>query len=159
MIAMVRDMFQHQAYADAALLTAIKAHPAAAEDQELRAAMHHVLLAHRFWIHLAQALPYAVEDEAQPPHTLDELIATFKATQDLETPWLASLSDADLSRTLESPFFPGRQVPLSEALVQVCLHSHGHRAQCSAKLRQLGGSPPVLDYISWSDKRRAPAWD
>jgi len=128
MLAMLRDLFQHQAYADAALLNAIKQHEVASRDRELREILHHTLLAHRFWIHLSQGLPFSAEDERHVPGSLGPIAALYRDTQALEHAWLARLDESDLARTLESPYLPCRRVSVSEALVQVCLHSQGHRS-------------------------------
>jgi uncharacterized damage-inducible protein DinB len=159
MLAMLLDLFQHQAYADAAMVSAIRSHDIAARDEVLRVLLHHILIAHRFWIHLSQGLPFSVEDEQEAPDSLDLLVSQYRDTQKQEREWLVQLKESDLSRTLESTFFPGRPILLSEALMQVCLHSHGHRSQCATRLRQLGGEPPPLDFIVWVQDRPAPIWD
>jgi uncharacterized damage-inducible protein DinB len=159
MLAMLLDLFEHQAYADAAMVNAIRQHDIAARDEVLRVLLHHILIAHRFWIHLGQGLPFSIEDERETPDSLDPLVSQYRDTQKQEREWLVQLKESDLSRTLESTFFPGRLIPLSEALMQVCLHSHGHRSQCATRLRQMGGEPPPLDFIVWVQDRPAPVWD
>jgi uncharacterized damage-inducible protein DinB len=159
MLAMLLDLFQHQAFVDAAMVKAIRRHEIAARDDGLRVLLHHILIAHRFWIHLGQGLPFSLEHESRVPDTLEPLASLYRDTQQQEWAWLAQLSESDLTRTLESSFFPGRSIPLSEGLIQVCLHSHGHRSQCATRLRQLGGEPPVLDFIVWVKDRPAPVWD
>ena len=158
MLAMLRDLFQHQAYADASMMNAIKQHEITAQDQGIRTLLHHMLVAHRFWIHLSQGLPFVVDDERVVPESLETIMAQYRATQMLEQEWLARIEESDLSRTLESPYFPGRRICVSEALMQVCLHSQGHRSQCATRLRLLGGEPPPVDYILWLKDRPAPVW-
>jgi uncharacterized damage-inducible protein DinB len=46
---------------------------------------------------------------------------------------------------------------VAQAIVQVCMHSQGHRAQCAKMLRRLGGAPPMTDFILWLANRAAPA--
>ena len=158
MLATLRDLFQHQAYADASMMTSIKQHEIAAQDREIRTLLHHVLVAHRFWIHLSQGFPFVVDDESVVPESLETIAALYRATQMLEQEWLARIEESDLARILESPYFPGRRICVSEALMQVCLHSQGHRSQCAARLRLLGGEPPPVDYILWLKDRPAPVW-
>lgn len=158
MLALLQELFQHQAYADASLLTAIRRHEIAADDPELRTLVHHMLVAHRFWIHLTQGLPFPVEDEARVPDSLDLIATRYRETQAQEQRWLATLQESDLVRTLESPFLPGRRIVVRDALVQVCMHSQGHRSQCATRLRLLGGEPPPLDFILWLKDRPAPVW-
>ena len=159
MLATLRDLFGHQAFTDAALLNAIRQHETAARDSELRRLLHHILVAHRYWIHLGQRLPFFVEEETTIPDTLDVIVARYQATQALESVWLNGLRESDLARMLESPFFPGRLIAMGDALMQVCMHSHGHRSQCAMKLRALGGAPPSLDFIVWLKDRPVPVWE
>jgi uncharacterized damage-inducible protein DinB len=42
--------------------------------------------------------------------------------------------------------------------MQICLHSHGHRAQSASRLRALGVTPPPTDYILWVMERPNPEW-
>ena len=158
MIAILRELFRHQAHADASILMAIKRHPVASHDQELRKLLHHILIAHRFWTHLGQGFSFSVEAESVVPDTLDEIVAQFQATQTQELVWLDQLEASDLERVLESQDIAGRQVSLGDALTQVCLHSQGHRAQCATRLRMLGGEPPPMDYLHWAKDRPLPAW-
>ncbi len=158
MVAIFGELFHHQAHADASLLMAIKRHQAASNDQELRKLFHHILVAHRFFIHLCQGLPFSVEAENIVPATLDEIVAGFQATQVQELVWLDQLEASDLARVLETQYIPGGQATVGEALTQVCLHSHGRRAQCATRLRMLGGEPPLTDYIFWVKDRPYPAW-
>jgi len=156
MLATLRDLFGHQAFTDAALLNAIRRHETAARDQELRTLLHHILVAHRYWIQLSQGLPFSVEEETIVPDSLDLIVARYQATQVQEKVWLDALRESDLARQLESPFFPGRLITMGDALMQVCMHSHGHRSQCATRLRALGGKPPSLDFIFWLKDRPVP---
>ncbi|MFL6689200.1 MAG: DinB family protein, partial [Alphaproteobacteria bacterium] len=75
-----------------------------------------------------------------------------------EVEWLSRLQEADLNRVLETDRLPGYQLSVSQIAMQVCLHSHGHRAQCTTRLRLLGGTPPVMDFVHWLKARSAPEW-
>lgn len=158
MLSMLIDLFGHQAYADAALLNAIRMHEPAERDLELRTLMHHILVAHRFWVNICQDLPFIADGETKVPDSWDALQAKYQETQTQERGFLSRLTEAHLNRTVESPFFPGRKVPIEQGLMQVVLHSQGHRAQCATRLRALGGAPPMLDFILWVQDRPAPVW-
>lgn len=155
---MVRELFQYQAHADAAMVVAIGRHAPAADDEELRRLLSHMLVAHRFWVHLCQGIPFSGEAERNASDSLGEIAARFESTQREELAWLDQLEDTDLERLLETERLPGRHIAVGEALLQVCLHSQGHRAQCATRLRALGGAPPPTDYILWAKDRLAPAW-
>ncbi len=48
---------------------------------------------------------------------------------------------------------------LGETMLQVASHSAYHRGQINTRIRQLGGKPPLVDYIAWLwSGRPAPPW-
>ena len=158
MLAMLRDLVAHKGHANAAMLTAVRDSAAAAADQEVVDLLHHVLLANRFWLLTVTGAPFDVEHESRPAGSLAALTERYRETHTRESAWLASASDADLARRLESPLIPGAGCSVAQAWVQVCLHSHGHRAQCATLLRRHGGAPPPTDFIVWLFERPEPQW-
>ena len=150
------DLIAHKGWADAELLNAVRQHPAASSDPQLRTLLHHMLVANRFWLLSIVGEPFVADFETRVPESIDALIPIFRTTYDREKAWLATAADVD-SQTLESALIPGR-CRVSDAVLQVCLHSQGHRAQCAKMLRALGGSPPATDFILWIAARPSPAW-
>jgi uncharacterized damage-inducible protein DinB len=59
---------------------------------------------------------------------------------------------------MDNALIPGGKCSVAQALMQVCMHSHGHRAQCAKLLRRHGGLPPMTDFISWLEARRIAEW-
>jgi len=149
MLEMLRDLVAHKGHANAALLASIQQNDSAAADPELRELLHHVLIANRFWLLTVLGLPFVFEDESRPSSSSDALMQRYRRTQEQESTWLAAATDADLARVLESPLIPGGSCSVAQALMQVCLHSHGHRAQCAKLLRRHGSVPPNTDFILW----------
>jgi len=139
--------------ANAALLAAIQSNRAAASDLELWELLHHVLLANRFWLLTVLGLPFVLETEARTSRSFDELIERYRSMQAEESAWLAAATEPDLTRILEDAAIPGGRCSVSEALMQVCLHSHGHRSQ-AAKLLRRNGQPPQMDLIVWLTTRQ-----
>jgi uncharacterized damage-inducible protein DinB len=152
------DLVAHKGYADAELLNAVRQHHEASSDADLRALLHHALVANRFWLLSILGEPFVTDRETRVPESFESLIAGFRTTHEREVAWLSVVTDAALSRRLESPLIPGGRCVVSDALLQVCLHSQGHRAQCAKMLRALGGNPPSTDFILWLVERRSPAW-
>lgn len=159
MLAMLQDLIQHKGCANAALLKAIRQHAAAAQDPELRQLLHHIILADRFWLYLMRGVPFAHEAESQAPNSLAAIAALCRETHAQEVAWFAQVQEAELARLVETPFIPGQSYTVAQALMQVCLHSHGHRAQCATRLRLLGGTPPPMDFVLWLKDRSAPDWE
>jgi uncharacterized damage-inducible protein DinB len=147
------DLIQHKAHANAALLKSVRDHQAASRNDELRKMLHHILVANRYWVSLILARPFDVESESQIPDSLDTIAAQFHEIHQEELDWIAQAQPADLDRMVESPYHPGAHFSTAQVLMQVCMHSHGHRAQCATMLRALGGTPPPLDFIVWLKER------
>jgi uncharacterized damage-inducible protein DinB len=158
MLEMLRDLIAHKGHANAALLNAIRQNGAAASDPELRELLHHIFLANRFWLLAVLGLPFVVEDESRPSRSFDELIERYRSMQEQESAWIDTATESDVERTLESPLIPGGRCSVSQAWMQVCLHSHGHRAQCAKLLRRHGGAPPPTDFILWLTNRPRAEW-
>jgi uncharacterized damage-inducible protein DinB len=155
---MIRDLLAHKEYANAALLGAIQQDERAAADPELLALLHHVLLANRFWFLTIAGRPFDPEAEGRPPSSLGALVEAYRATHAEERSWIASAGAEDLDRVLEGPLIPGGRCTVSQAWMQVSLHSLGHRAQCAQLLRRHGGRPPSTDFILWLPARPAADW-
>jgi len=158
MQAMIHDLVRHKWHANAALLGVIRAHEPAARDFDLRKLLHHILVANRVWLATSLERPFAYDEEMRIPATLAELIDQYRATQDQELPWVEQISDAGLSRILQPERLAGIRVSVREGIMQICLHSQGHRSQCAARFRSLGGTPPPTDYVIWLKERPDPVW-
>ncbi|MGE4055376.1 MAG: hypothetical protein AB7F99_11315 [Vicinamibacterales bacterium] len=115
------------------------------------------LLANRFWLLTILGLPFVHEEEARPSPSFNALIQRYGSTQTEETVWLDAAMERDLARILEDPRIPNGKCSVSQAFMQVCLHSYGHRAQC-AKLLRHGSVPPSTDFILWLTSRPPAEW-
>ena len=158
MLELLRDLIAHKGFANAALLTAVQQNEAAASDPEVCELLQHILLANRFWLLSVLGLPFVADEESRAPSSFDALIQAYRSTQEQESAWLATAGQADLARLLESPLIPGGKCSVSQALMQVCMHSHGHRAQCAKLLRRHGGVAPTTDFILWLTRRSRAEW-
>jgi uncharacterized damage-inducible protein DinB len=158
MLNLLNDLVHHKGYANAALLRSIRGHQPAAADKELRALLHHIIVADRFWLSLILARVFVLEVESRTPESLEDVSEQCRQTHTEELEWLSTLRDPDLERGLETPFIPGRSISVAQAMTQVCMHSQGHRTQCAARLRLLGGTPPATDFITWLAERPAAEW-
>jgi uncharacterized damage-inducible protein DinB len=158
MLAMLRDLVAHNGHANAAVLGSIRGNEAAAADAEVWALLHHILLANRFWLLTMLEAPFVLDDEARESASFDVLVGRFETTHQEQSSWLAAAKEPDLERLLESPLIPGGRCSVGQAMMQVCMHSHGHRAQCAKLLRRHGGGPPMTDFILWLASRPAPEW-
>ena len=154
MLDLLRDLIAHKGDANAAMLTAIQRNPSAASDPEILALLHHILLANRFWLLTVSGLPFVHENEARVSSSLDALAERYGTNQAHEAAWLAAATEADFARIVVDDRIPNGRCSVAQALLQVCMHTHGHRAQCATMLRRHGGVPPQTDFIMWLANRR-----
>jgi uncharacterized damage-inducible protein DinB len=158
----LHDLYGHQTWADAEHWRALGAHQAARDDQVIRTRLHHIHFVQRAFLwtvgdRKSQFVISKPEDFA----SFDELRAYAREYHEHVPGLLAGLSDARLAEPVSIVWFkdPPLTITVAEALTQCAMHSHYHRGQNAARLRELGGEPPMTDLIVWHWKGRpAPAW-
>ena len=158
MTALIDDLTRHKWHSNAALLGAIVQNPAATSDEELRKLLHHILIANRYWLSRMRDIEFSRDAESRMSESLDDLIARYRQTEAEEMAWLSQAREADFDRAFQIPRLPGQDFSVTEAIMQVVMHSLGHRAQCAMRLRSLGGTPPPTDFVLWLKDRLAPLW-
>lgn len=158
MAAIIDDLVRHKWHSNAALLSAIRQNDAASSDEEVRKLLHHILIANRYWLSRMNQTEFARDVESRSSENIDELISRYRQTEMEEMEWLSEASEEDLDCVLQIPALPGQNISVAEAMLQVTMHSHGHRAQCASRLRSLGGIPPPTDFVLWVKDRPAPSW-
>ena len=152
------ELTRHMEWADATVWRSVLAHDGARTDERLRNLLTH--------LHLVQRLFLMVwRDESMLPL---KSFSQFDALTDLQSraasyypdlrQFLASLDAVGLTRQIRMPFVAeqekklGTTFPsptLAETIMQVTSHSTYHRGQVNARLREVGGVPPLVDYIAW----------
>jgi uncharacterized damage-inducible protein DinB len=159
MLTTIRDLVLHKSHANAAILTSIQSSQAAATDPAVIQVLQHILMANRFWLLTIMGQSFAREIEQDGvPETFDALVAAFRRTHREEVEWFAQATDVDLERVLEDRQIPVARCSVVEGVLQVVLHTQGHRAQLAKMLRGHGVTPPVTDFVLWVGGRPEPAW-
>src|ERR1700728_2677709 len=120
---LLSELFDHQAWADASMLGAVRACPAAYEDEKLRQTLHHMITVQRAFLAVFVKWPLDLNAELKPPESLDVLVARFRETHPAEIAFVKGLDDASLTRVIETPWLPGAELTPAQALMQVLLHS------------------------------------
>lgn len=149
MLTMLRDLIAHKGHANASFLAIVRGNDRAASDSEILDLLHHILIANRFWIRAVRRLPFVADVEMNIARDADALARLYEKTHEEETAWLATATEEDCASVLEHPLIPGGRCSVAQALMQVCLHSHGHRAQLAKVLRRYEIVPPPSDFIVW----------
>jgi uncharacterized damage-inducible protein DinB len=63
----------------------------------------------------------------------------------------ATLKSADLDKMIALPRGPKGpfEAPAGVLLLQAITHSQHHRGQNASRMRQLGATPPMTDFVIW----------
>jgi uncharacterized damage-inducible protein DinB len=144
---LLTDLARHQAWADAAHWKTLRATAALLDDKEIRTRLNHMVMAEKMLTMLARG---ETPDPAgmKEVESVDELEATMhKAHADLAT----ALGCADLDKMIALPRGPNGpfEAPAGVLLLQALTHSQHHRGQNASRMRQLGTTPPMTDFVIW----------
>ena len=149
MIQLLQSLCAHQAWADRAILNAVREQDGAFANEEIRKLLHHIVVVQRFWLSRFLDRPFELEREMQCPATLEEMEHVFDETHQEALAYINRVTDSDLTRAIDLSRMPEFRPSVRDAFTQVMMHSEHHRAQCAMRLRALGVKPPMTDYIVW----------
>ena len=153
-------------WADALIWTTLDDVPDAPRDERLRELLHHVHAVQwaylMIWRHEAVHVPeledfegldgvrsWGREYHRQLPLLLSSLEAS-ELDRPLELPWADQLAEA---------YGEVHPVLLRQSILQVACHSTYHRGQINTRIRELGGEPPLTDFVAWLwAGRPGPSW-
>ena len=158
---LLSDLFAHQSWADAEHWKAFEAFPKALEDEAIRKRLYHIHLVQHAFSAIAR------KDASFKPASLADF-ATMAALKQYAMDFhrdiaalVKNISEAQLAEEVKIPWFNNPPLTLSveRALLQAAMHSHYHRGQNATRLRELGGEPPLTDFIVWYWKGQPqPQW-
>jgi uncharacterized damage-inducible protein DinB len=152
---MIQPLYEHMEWADAIVWRAALAAPA---DETVREKLHH--------IHLKQHAFLSIWSRKEPQYLAlsafsdnESLIRWGRGGHDEISNVIAKIDDDDLNRPIDIPWarrivsrlgVEPSSVTLHETLMQLPQHSTYHRGQVNMRLRQIGGEPPLTDFIAWA---------
>jgi len=149
-------MFGHMRWADAEVWRAVAAHRPAFEDGRVKELLQHIHIVQRAFLMLWRG-----EDITSNMPQFDDpgtLLEWAKTCYDDAVGHLEAVGEAGLSGPVTLPWssmieerlgMKPEGTTLGETALQVAMHSQYHRGQVNARLRELGGEPPLVDYIAW----------
>ncbi|GLH74701.1 DNA damage-inducible protein DinB [Geothrix limicola] len=156
MLGPLKDLLGHQAWADAMFFRAW-GKSGALEDEDLRRRTDHLVSTQEAFLQVLKG--GAVSMSEGPLPDFNALKARCEAVHQVFKALGHSLDPASLARTVRIPWFPEPPcvIPVSDALLQVCLHTQHHRGQNMMRIKALGGAPKNVDYIIWLWKGKPEA--
>ena len=163
----LRDLYLHMEWADALVWSAVFKSEPALGDQKLSDYFYHLHLVQHAWLRAwrRESVDASFPTFADAASVRDwgrsyygEIFGHLDSLTDEETakpmqlPW-AELVEKQIARAPAS-------ISVAETMQQIPLHSLYHRGQINARLREVGGEPPTVDYIVWIWLERPRAcWD
>jgi uncharacterized damage-inducible protein DinB len=156
-IAAFQDLYRHLEWAEARVWTAALGSDAAVADPELRDRLQHIHLTQRAFLDVWTGQRVGRYQELQF-RSLRDLYAWAWPYYAAVAAFLNSATTERLSTPTSVPwarYFAEERggavgtTTLAETLFQVTAHSAYHRGQVNTRLRALGVTPPLVDYIAW----------
>jgi uncharacterized damage-inducible protein DinB len=151
----LRDLYRHMEWADASVWQAVFRSENAVADQKLRDYFYHLHLVQRAFLNAWR------NESAAPFPTFEDATSVRewgRSYYDEVFVHLERLSDQEIAKPMQLPWAEyvekqiGRvpaSITIGETMLQVPLHSLYHRGQINARLREVSGEPPTVDYIIW----------
>jgi uncharacterized damage-inducible protein DinB len=163
----LQELFRHMEWADAKVWAAVLACPGAVEEAALKERLYHIHMVQRAFLKVWRAEPFEPLEPASFPD-LSSLLGWARENYAEFNEYIRGLGGMDLERPIVMPWIEmfearlGRKADaptFHETLLQVAMHSTYHRGQVSTRLRELGGKPPLTDFIAWIwSARPQPDW-
>ena len=165
--ASILEFFSHMEWADARIWTAIQKLGLTEPDEKLHQLLFHSHFTQQAFLQVWEKKEFRMR-KVEEFETTEEIRSTavefYPATRRL----INSTDEPSLHSEIVVPwakYFARRsetgpaKTTLGETLVQVAMHTQYHRAQINTRIRELGGEPPLVDYIAWLWlDRPEPVW-
>lgn len=153
-LATIRKLFDHMAWADAAVERALA--EAGSPDPEALAVFAHVLGAELVWLDRVEGREQSTAVWPAVAPTAD-CAALAARSRERFGAFLPRLTESELDRGVPYANSAGQRftTPVLDILLQLATHGSYHRGQVARMLRQGGAAPPSTDYIAWA--RGVPA--
>ena len=129
---------------------AFEHYPPALADEEIRKRLYHIHMTQQAFYCIASGEPLSFKK----PEEFTEILTLKNLAIDVHNRFmalLAKVTGSDLEEILNVPWFkdPPLLISRQNAMLQAVYHSQYHRGQNAMRLRELGGEPPMTDYIAW----------
>jgi uncharacterized damage-inducible protein DinB len=144
---LLKELARHQAWADGVHWKLLRENSALLEDPEIRKRLNHMVMAIRMLTGLARG-------ESPDPSAMKEIEGVDQlevAMGEANAMLLEALGTLDLEQVIALPRGPNGpwEAPAGVLLLQAIQHGQHHRGQNASRMRQLGGAPPLTDYLIW----------
>ncbi|HMN23278.1 MAG TPA: DinB family protein [Ignavibacteriaceae bacterium] len=154
---LIENLLNHMQWADAEVWKKVLSFEKAENDERIKKLLYHLHQVQYAFYFLWNDLPVENPKPEQfvnlksiakwgfeYQQKLKEFLATSKANENekvIQIPWAVFME-----RRIGKKVVPAT---LEETILQVASHSTYHRGQINSQLREIGGEPPMTDFIAW----------
>ncbi|MCU7497357.1 MAG: damage-inducible protein DinB [Ignavibacteria bacterium] len=151
------DIFHQMSWADSMVWQSVLKIPQAEEDENIQRLFYHMHATQHAFLSVWEDRPLEIPE----PTSFTDLISIAGWGHGFHKEamrFFAEASESALEQKLNLPWTylieeklgkPAGAVTLEGSMIQVALHSSHHRGQINTRVRELGGEPPLIDYIGW----------
>jgi uncharacterized damage-inducible protein DinB len=152
----IGELYRHMEWADACVWKAVLAAPATGGDADIHERLRHLHGVQVNFLSSWRKRPF--DREHARGLDLDGLARLCRGFHADAAAYVASLHESELDAPHVLPWAayvsermgrPVAESTLRDTLVQAAAHSQYHRGQVNTRLKQVGGTPPSVDYIAW----------
>jgi len=163
---LLRRALRHMEWADARVWEGVLGLDAFEADAGTHERLHHLHTVQRAYTGIWRGRTLELPQASEFPD-LASLCAWAREGHAGLAGWAESLDSVRLDRPVEFPWAEkiaerwdeAGPVTLAESVLQVTSHTAHHRGQVVARIRELGGEPPLIDFVAWLwQGRPAPEW-
>ena len=142
-----RDLVAHMEWADATVWNAVR--KLGTGDAKLADRLRHYHATQHAFLMIWRNEPV---DFSNVPQDVEQWARDYYTKL---AAFMAPLDERSLDRVLNIPWAERyaknavSKTTLGDTILQVTSHSAYHRGQVNTRIRELGGEPPLVDYIAW----------
>jgi uncharacterized damage-inducible protein DinB len=146
-VEVLKDLARYQAWADGEHWKAIHENAKVSGDPQIRQRLNHMLMAYEMLQALARGEKPANTGRKDWESMGELQTAMRKAHEGLAE----TLGSTDLEKMIQLPRGPKGpfEAPAGVLLLQALTHSQHHRGQNASRMRELGITPPMTDFVIW----------
>lgn len=147
----LEELYGHQQWADAEHWRAFSEMPAALDDKAIKDRLFHIhYVQHAFaWIVGPRSSQFSQKKVEDFPDASALKGYAQEGLAELDR-ILRTTTPDQMEQIIVIPWFnPPAKISRRQALTQAAMHSHYHRGQNATRFRELGGVPPMTDFIVW----------
>lgn len=152
---LLSDLYRHMEWADATVWAAVMNCERALADSKIRDTLYHIHMVQRAFVRVwrnepRQSFPTFEETPAVMDWARSYYPEAFAHLQTLSNETLSKPMPVPWASMVERLLGHAPEITtVGDTVLQAALHSLYHRGQVNARLRELGGEPPLVDYIAW----------